>query len=147
MTDTQLDTMLDTTLRTLAAELEKGELAATFLMAGWSIDLATFPGTLTAAKGNARVFYPAGVGGRWDTVISEMRPTDGLAATTDGLGVEVVAWQVRLTQSTPVAKVVAIAEQAVGTPVIYRPGASEILEEVEDFFRTDDLTEGDGDAA
>lgn len=120
----------DTLLREIVAGAELAELAGMLEFSGWRIDIHTFPGTLSASKGNGRVFYPGGVGGRWDSVISEMRPADGLtrAGVAADLDSEVVAWQVCCTLATPLDRLVSIAElSATGAP----------SSPVEDFFQID----------
>lgn len=134
---------VDLTIRETVAASELHQLAELLISFGWAIDLHTFPGTLSAAKENGRLFYPAGVGGQWETVISEMRPHDGIPNGPHDLYRDTLACQARFTQSTPLHKLIAIAEQF-ATPVTASM-ASDEAEFGEDFFAVDALAGGSTD--
>jgi hypothetical protein len=128
----------DLVIREVVATTEMPALLVGLMAKGWAVDAATDPGTLSASKGNGRLFYPGGVGGRWDIVISEMRPADPTADPLTGDVCEAIAWQTALTQSAPLDIVLSIAELAAGD-------AQDVVDEVREMFRNDGIDNPDGD--
>ncbi len=107
-------------LRQAAAKDAMGILAVRLMNQGWAVDMTSEPGTLSANKGNGRLFYPGGIGGRWDITITEMRLTDGfiLGDPLTADMTEVIAWQTTVTQSAPADVLIGMAELAATDPPI-----------------------------